>query len=80
MDLQDTISYEKNQTLVGKTAKVLVDRREGEYYIGRTQADSPEVDDEVIIAVGKKKTPPIGEFCMVRITQAFEHDVMAELL
>lgn len=80
MDLQDTISYEKNQTLVGKTAKVLVDRREGKYYIGRTQADSPEVDDEVIIAVGKKKTHPIGEFCMVRITQAFEHDVMAELL
>lgn len=80
MELQDSISYEKNQALVGKTVRVLVDRREGDYYIGRTQADSPEVDDEVIIAVGREKTPRIGEFCMVRITQAFEHDVMAELL
>ena len=80
MEVQDAISYEKNQALVGKTAKVLVDRLEGEYYIGRTQADSPEVDDEVIISAGKKKTPRTGEFCKVRITQAFEHDVMATLV
>lgn len=80
MEVQDAISYEKNQALVGRTAKVLVDRLEGEYYIGRTQADSPEVDDEVIISAGKKKTPRTGEFCKVRITQAFEHDVMATLV
>lgn len=79
MELQDAISYEKNQAIVGKIVRVLVDRREGEYYIGRTEADSPEVDDEVIISVGKKATPLIGDFCKVRITQAFEHDVMAEI-
>lgn len=79
MELQDAISYEKNQALVGNIVRVLVDRKEGEYYIGRTEADSPEVDDEVIISVGKKATPLIGDFCKVRITQAFEHDVMAEI-
>ena len=79
MELQDAISYEKNQALVGKIVRVLVDRKEGEYYIGRTEADSPEVDDEVIIKVGKKTVPLIGDFCKVRITQAFEHDVMAEI-
>lgn len=79
MELQDAISYEKNQAIVGKIVRVLVDRREGEYYIGRTEADSPEVDDEVIIKVGKKTVPLIGDFCKVRITQAFEHDVMAEI-
>ncbi len=79
MELQDSISYEKNQALVGKIVRVLVDRKEGEYYIGRTEADSPEVDDEVIIKVGKKTVPLIGDFCKVRITQAFEHDVMAEI-
>jgi ribosomal protein S12 methylthiotransferase len=79
MELQDAISYEKNQALVGNIVRVLVDRREGEYYIGRTEADSPEVDDEVIISVGKKTLPLIGDFCKVRITQAFEHDVMAEI-
>lgn len=79
MELQDAISYEKNKAIVGKIVRVLVDRREGEYYIGRTEADSPEVDDEVIIKVGKKTVPLIGDFCKVRITQAFEHDVMAEI-
>lgn len=79
MELQDSISYEKNQAIVGKIVRVLVDRKEGEYYIGRTEADSPEVDDEVIIKVGKKTVPLIGDFCKVRITQAFEHDVMAEI-
>lgn len=79
MELQDAISYEKNQAIVGKIVRVLVDRREGEYYVGRTEADSPEVDDEVIIKVGKKTVPLIGDFCKVRITQAFEHDVMAEI-
>jgi len=80
MELQDSISFEKNQRLVGQTIRVLIDRREGEYFIGRSQADSPEVDDEVIIAVGKKRTPRIGEFCKVRVTQAFEHDMMAEMV
>lgn len=79
MELQDAISYEKNQAIVGNIVRVLVDRKEGEYYIGRTEADSPEVDDEVIIKVGKKTVPLIGDFCKVRIAQAFEHDVMAEI-
>lgn len=80
MELQDTISMEKNSSLVGQSMRVLIDRCEGQYYIGRSQADSPEVDDEVIISVGKKAAPRIGDFCDVRVTQAFEHDVMAEIL
>lgn len=80
MELQDSISFEKNQRLVGQTIRVLIDRREGEYFVGRSQADSPEVDDEVIISVGKQAVPRIGYFCNVRVTQAFEHDVMAEMV
>lgn len=79
MELQDGIAMDKNSRLVGQTMRVLIDRIEGRYYIGRSQADSPEVDDEVIITVGRKAAPRIGDFCDVRVTQAFEHDVMAEI-
>ena len=79
MELQDGIAMDKNSRLVGQTMRVLIDRIEGRYYIGRSQADSPEVDDEVIITVGRKAAPRIGDFCDVCVTQAFEHDVMAEI-
>ena len=51
MNLQEQISYEKNQARVGNTYEVLVDRAEGDYLVGRTQYDSPEVDDEVLIPI-----------------------------
>ena len=50
MDLQSSISYKLNQKRIGKIYKVLFDRKEGEYFIGRTEFDSPDVDNEVIVS------------------------------
>ncbi len=77
MALQDNISFEKNSRLVGQSVKVLIDRKEGEYYIGRSQSDSPEVDDEILISSTPPHVVKPGTFCNVLITQAFEHDLMA---
>ena len=76
MAIQEKISLEKNESRVGKVYRVLVDRREGDYYIARTEFDSPEVDDEVLIAA--KHSLRIGHFYRVRITQALENDLMGE--
>ncbi len=75
MDIQQQISFEFNQGKVGKTYKVLIDRREGDYYIGRTEFDSPEVDDEVLISSVKKMQ--VGSFAWVEITDADEYDLFA---
>lgn len=75
MELQQQISLELNQDKVGKEFKVLIDRREGEYYIGRTEFDSPEVDDEVLVSSSKKIQ--IGTFAFVKITEADEYDLFA---
>ncbi len=73
MALQQEISLEINQNKVGKTFKVLVDREESDYYIGRTEHDAPEVDNEVLI---NKQTPlEAGEFAQVTITGAEEFDL-----
>ena len=53
MDLQSQISYDLNQQKVGKTFKVLFDRKEGDYFIGRNEFDSPDVDNEVLVKVNK---------------------------
>ena len=78
MELQQAISLEKNEQKVGKIFQVIVDRREGDYYIARTQYDSPDVDDEVLIPATRRIA--LGSFHQVRITQALEHDLMAELV
>ena len=77
MAIQQQISLEKNEDRVGRTYRVLIDRREGDYYIARTEYDSPEIDDEVLIPSTHRLA--IGTFHHVRITQALEHDLMAEL-
>jgi ribosomal protein S12 methylthiotransferase len=77
MAIQQQISLEKNEDRVGRTYRVLIDRREGDYYIARTEYDSPEIDDEVLIPATHRLA--IGTFHRVRITQALEHDLMAEL-
>lgn len=77
MAIQEEISLQKNQERVGQTYRVLVDRHEGDYYIGRTEFDSPEVDDEVLIE--DHEPIQIGEFYQVRITQAFENDLYGEI-
>lgn len=78
MQIQSVISEEVNATLIGKMMWVLIDRQEGEYYIGRTEHDSPEVDPEVLI---KSEEPlSIGEFYEVKITGADDYDLYAETL
>lgn len=77
MALQEVISQQRNEALIGQTCSVLIDRREGDFYIGRTQYDSPEIDDEVLIDRHKTPhlTPRIGHFYDVLITGALENDL-----
>jgi ribosomal protein S12 methylthiotransferase len=76
MDIQQELSYEFNQTLIGNIEKVLIDRVDGEYSIGRTFRDTPDVDCEVLI----KGSLDIGEFYQVKIIDATEFDLMGELV
>lgn len=73
MEIQEHISLEKNEARIGTIVSVLIDRTEGKYYIGRTEQDSPEVDDEVLVVSNKKLK--VGEFYNVKITKAYEHDL-----
>ena len=79
MAIQEQISLEKNQARIGKVFRCLVDRIEGENIVARTEYDSPEVDDEVIIRQSKGGIRP-GDFVDVRITDAMENDLVGELL
>ena len=74
MDAQQQISEELNQEKIGKTFKVLIDRKEGGNFIGRTEADSPEVDNEVIIPA-QDHYLRIGDFAQITITDASEFDL-----
>ncbi|WP_448518645.1 30S ribosomal protein S12 methylthiotransferase RimO [Rhodoflexus sp.] len=74
MELQQQISYEMNAQKVGKTFKVLFDRKEGGYFIGRTEFDSPEVDNEVLVDA-KANYVRVGDFAPVTITSATEFDL-----
>jgi ribosomal protein S12 methylthiotransferase len=78
MELQQGISAEHNQAKIGNTYKVLVDRKEGGYYVGRTEADSPEVDNEVLIS--KSDYLRIGDFVNVKINEAEEFDLYGEVV
>jgi ribosomal protein S12 methylthiotransferase len=78
MEVQQEISYEKNQQRVGQIIPVLIDKKESGRYIGRTEFDSVEVDNEVIIRSDKKL--PIGQFVQAKITRAFDYDLEAEVV
>jgi ribosomal protein S12 methylthiotransferase len=78
MAVQQEISYEKNQEKLGQTLKVLVDKKEAGRYLGRTEFDSVEVDNEVIIQTDKKLIP--GNFYNVKITRAYDYDLEGELI
>jgi ribosomal protein S12 methylthiotransferase len=78
MDFQQDISLEKNMDTVGRVMKVIVDRREAGRYLGRTEFDSVEVDNEVIIRSAKKLS--IGDFVDVRITKAYDYDLEGEVV
>jgi ribosomal protein S12 methylthiotransferase len=77
MEIQKEISYHKNQKLIGEKLKVLIDRKEGGYFIGRTEYDSPEVDNEVLIPA-KDYYLRIGEFIEAYIEDASEFDLLAK--
>lgn len=77
MDLQESISQEIQDTKVGKTFKVIVDREDEDYYVGRTQYDSPEVDPEVLIEKTKQLT--VGEFYNVRIIEALPFELIGKV-
>jgi ribosomal protein S12 methylthiotransferase len=79
MEIQQTISTRKNAEKVGKTFKTLFDRKEGGYFVGRTEGDSPEVDNEVLVDA-KKNFVRIGDFAEVRITEATEYDIYGEVV
>ena len=77
MELQEQISLDVNEAKVGSTMRVIIDSEDEEYYVGRTEFDSPEVDPEVLIA----KTQPlkIGEFYDATITEALPYELIAEV-
>ena len=79
MEAQEEISFELNQQKIGKTFKVLFDRKDGEHFVGRTEYDSPEVDNEVMVNATNQYVR-IGDFAKVKITEATEFDLYGELV
>ena len=78
MEIQSQISWELNQKKIGKKFKVLIDRKRGSYYVGRTQYDSPDVDNEVLIQADTNFLR-VGEFVDVKIIEASDFDLYAEV-
>lgn len=78
MEIQQTISHEKNLSLLGKELKIVVEGREGDYYIGRSYRDAPEVDGEVLIPV-KNKALKIGKFYNATVFDCNEYDLYANV-
>lgn len=79
MEIQQGISFRKNQEKTGKTFKVLFDRKEGEFFVGRTEGDSPEVDNEVLVRAADNYVR-IGDFAPVKITDAMDYDLFGEVV
>ena len=79
MELQSQISWGLNQAKIGQTLRVVIDRKEGQYFVGRTEFDSPDVDNEVLIDASKVYLKT-GEFATVTITEAADFDLYAEVL
>ena len=80
MGIQQDISFDKNQAKVGQTLRVLFDRKEGGYYVGRTEHDSPEVDNEVLVKANKKNYVRIGDFAHIQITKAEDFDLYGDVV
>ena len=78
IEFQQEISFEKNQSMIGQTLKVIVDKKEAGRYIGRTEFDSVEVDNEVIIHSSRKLNP--GDFVNVIITKAYDYDLEGDVV
>ena len=74
MKIQSEISWEQNQKKVGKIYRCVIDRKQGEHFVGRTEIDSPDVDNEVLIDA-KKYYLKLGDFTDVEITDATDFDL-----
>jgi len=79
MEIQSQISWELNQEKIGQELKVVIDRKEGDYFVGRTEFDSPDVDNEVLIDASKVYLKT-GEFATVKITEAADFDLYADVV
>ncbi|MEY3421295.1 MAG: hypothetical protein RIR48_1587 [Bacteroidota bacterium] len=79
MEIQQSISWQHNQNKIGKTLRVIFDRKEGEFFIGRTEYDSPEVDNEVLVSALDNYVR-IGDFATVEITHAEEYDLYGKVI
>ncbi|HZW76827.1 MAG TPA: 30S ribosomal protein S12 methylthiotransferase RimO, partial [Flavobacteriaceae bacterium] len=79
MEIQGQISWELNQEKIGKVLRVMIDRKEGAYFIGRTEFDSPSVDNEVLIEAAETYLRP-GDFYRVEITAAEDFDLYGRLI
>jgi ribosomal protein S12 methylthiotransferase len=79
MDMQQGISNQINKSKVGKNFKVLFDRKENGFFVGRTEFDSPEVDNEVLVSA-KDNYARIGDFAQVKITEAEDFDLYGEVV
>lgn len=77
MEIQSQISWELNQEKIGKIFRCLIDRKEGQYFVGRTEFDSPDVDNEVLIEASKHYVKT-GDFVNVKITDAADYDLYGE--
>ncbi len=79
MEIQQSISLEHNEKKVGQSFKVLFDRKEGDFFVGRTEHDSPEVDNEVLVSA-KDNFVRIGDFAWVKITEAQDYDLFGDVI
>lgn len=80
MAVQQEISFQLNQKKIGQEFKILVDRKEGEFYVGRTEFDSPDVDNEVLVKADKDTYLRVGDFAKVKITEASDFDLYAKVV
>ncbi|WP_243472522.1 30S ribosomal protein S12 methylthiotransferase RimO [Winogradskyella sp. MH6] len=79
MEIQSQISWELNQAKIGQDFKVVIDRKEGNYFVGRTEFDSPDVDNEVLIDASKVYLKT-GEFTTIKVTEAEDFDLYGEVI
>lgn len=79
MAVQQEISMQLNQQKIGQDFKVLIDRKEGEYYVGRTEFDSPDVDNEVLIKADNETYLRIGDFTHVNVYEASDFDLYGKV-
>lgn len=79
MNVQQSISFDKNQEMIGKTFKVLIDKKEGDYFVGRTEFDSPEVDNEVLLHASSNYAT-VGSFVNATIERAEDFDLYGQIV